>query len=133
MFKEFRKFILRGNVIDLAIGVIIGAAFNGLVQALVKDILTPFIAALYKQPDFSTLSFTIHGSQFMYGDFLNAAISFVIVAIAVYFFVVMPMNHFLSKFKSQPAEPPKTKKCQQCLSDIPVEAKRCAFCTQIVE
>ncbi len=132
ILKEFKKFILRGNVMDLAIGVVIGAAFNSVVQALVKDILTPLIAAIYKQPDFSSLSVTIRGSQFFYGDFINALISFIIVALAVYFFVVLPMNRFMAKFNTQPAEPPKTKKCQECLSEIPVSAKRCAFCTQEV-
>ncbi len=132
MLKEFKTFILRGNVLDLAIGVVIGAAFNGLVQALVKDILTPAISAIWKQPDFSTLSFSINGSQFLYGDFLNAVISFIIVAIAVYFFVVVPANHFMARFSAQPAEPPKTKKCPQCLSEVPVAATRCAHCTQSI-
>ncbi len=132
ILKEFKKFILRGNVMDLAIGVVIGAAFNGVVQALVKDILTPLIGAIYQQPDFSSLTVTLHGSQFFYGDFLNSLISFIIVAFAVYFFVVLPMNRFMNKFNTQPAEPPKTKKCLECLSEIPVEAKRCAFCAQPV-
>jgi large conductance mechanosensitive channel len=107
--KGFRDFILRGNVVDLAVGVVIGAAFNSVVQSLVKDVLTPFIAAIVKQPDFSKLQFTIHGSVFMYGEFLNALISFLIVAAAIYFFVVLPINKMVTRFK-KPAEPEPEKK-----------------------
>src|SRR5260370_607871 len=105
MFKGFRDFVLRGNVVDLAVGVVIGAAFGTVVTALVKDVLTPFIAAVVKQPDFSKLTFTLNGSQFLYGDFLNALISFIIVAFTVYFFVVLPMNRLLARFK-KPGLPP---------------------------
>lgn len=133
IIQDFKKFILRGNALDLAIGVVIGAAFSGLVQSLVKDIITPFIAAIWDQPDFSSLAFSINGSQFMYGNFLNALISLVIVAFAVFFFIVRPMNKFLARFGPQPADPPKTKKCPQCLSDIPDEAKRCSHCTQLLD
>jgi large conductance mechanosensitive channel len=133
MLKGFKEFILRGNVVDMAVGIVIGAAFGTVVTALVKDLLTPFIAAIVKAPNFSGMTFTINGSQFMYGDLINAVISFLIVAAAVYFFVVMPINKLMEKFhKPAPAEPPKTKKCPQCLSDIPLAAKRCAFCTQPV-
>ena len=106
--KGFRDFILRGNVIDLAVGVVIGAAFNTVVQSLVKDVLTPFIAALVRQPDFSKLQFTIHGSVFLYGEFLNAAISFIIVAGTVYFFVVLPVNKMILRFKGPAQNPAKT-------------------------
>jgi len=104
--KGFRDFILRGNVVDLAVGVVVGAAFGAVVSSLVKDILTPFIAALVQQPDFSKLQFTLHGSVFLYGDFLNALISFLIVAATIYFFVVLPVNRLLARFKG-PAEAPK--------------------------
>ncbi len=105
--KGFRDFILRGNVIDLAVGVVIGAAFNSVVQALVKDVLTPFIAALVKQPDFSKLQFTLHGSMFLYGDFLNALISFIIIAATIYFFVVLPVNKMILRFKGPAKNPAK--------------------------
>src|SRR5690348_1100251 len=105
MLKGFREFILRGNVVDLAVGVVVGAAFGAVVSALVKDILTPFIAAIVKEPDFSALTFTINGSQFMYGDFLNALISFLIVSATIYLFVVLPINKLMTKFK-KPGPPP---------------------------
>ncbi len=107
MIKGFRDFVLRGNVVDLAVGVMIGAAFSAVVSSLVKDIMTPFIAAIIKQPDFSTLSFTVNGSKFLYGDFLNALISFVIVAATIYFFVVMPVNKLMTRFKGSPESPKK--------------------------
>ena len=133
MFKEtlrgFKTFILRGNVIDLAVGIMIGAAFNSVISSLVKDILTPFIAAIVAKPDFSKLSFTIHGSQFAYGDFLNNLFSFLITAIAVYFFVVLPINKLNQKLgpKGPPSEAA-TKQCPECLSNIPAKARRCAYC-----
>ena len=127
----FKDFILRGNVVDLAVGVVIGAAFGTLVNSLVKDLLTPFIAAIVKAPDFSALSFTLNGSVFMYGNFLNALISFLIVATAIYFFVVLPLNKFLAKTKkSEVVKEPETKRCPECLSEIPQAAVRCAHCTQ---
>ena len=107
MIKGFRDFILRGNVVDLAVGVMIGAAFTAVVNSLVKDMMTPFIAAIIKQPDFSTLSFTINGSKFLYGDFLNALLTFVIVAITIYFFVVLPVNKLLTRFRGSPEAPKK--------------------------
>ena len=133
MLKGFKEFILRGSVVDLAVGVMVGAAFNSIVTALVKDLLTPFIAAIVKQPDFSKLTFTINGSQFLYGDFVNALISFLIVAVAVYFFVVLPINALTAKMKKNapPAEVT-IKACPECLSNIPIGAKRCAFCTSSV-
>ena len=108
MFKDFKEFILRGNVVDLAVGVIIGAAFGGIVTALVKDLITPLIAAIGSQPDFSSLSFTINGSKFMYGDFFNALLSFVIQALTVYFAVVLPINAMLARVKKQEAATPAT-------------------------
>jgi len=107
MIKGFRNFILRGNVVDLAVGVMIGAAFTAVVNSLVKDLMTPFIAAIIKQPDFSTLSFTINGSKFLYGDFLNALLTFVIVAVTIYFFVVLPVNKLLTRFRGSPEAPKK--------------------------
>ena len=132
MLNGFKQFILRGNVLDLAVGVVIGAAFNSVVSALVKDLLTPLIAAIVRAPNFANLTFTIHKSQFLYGDFLNSIISFIIEAAAVYFFVVLPVNELISKMhKPIPPADPTTKKCPECLSDIPLEAKRCAFCTSV--
>jgi large conductance mechanosensitive channel len=125
----FRKFILRGNVVDLAVGVVIGAAFGAVVTAVVKDLITPVIAAIGGKPDFSSLTFTVHKSRFLYGDFLNAVISFLLVAAAIYFFVVLPVNRLMSRFKTEPDVETPTKECPECLSAIPVAARRCAFCT----
>ena len=130
--KEFKQFLLRGNVVDLAVGVVVGAAFGTIVTALVSDLLTPLISAIAKAPDFSGLSFTINGSQFMYGHFINALISFILVAGSVFFFVVKPMNILIAKSKKEPPADPTTKKCNECLSEIPLEAKRCAHCGQAV-
>jgi large conductance mechanosensitive channel len=133
MLKGFKEFILRGNVVDLAVGVVVGAAFGTVVTALVKDLLTPFVAAIVKAPDFSGLSFTLNGSTFLYGDFLNALVAFLIVAIAVYFFVVLPINALIEKAKKAPVPTdPTEKKCNECLSDIPIGAKRCKFCTAVI-
>ncbi len=130
MFKGFRDFVLRGNVVDLAVGVVIGAAFGTVVTAFVKDLLTPIIAAIVKKPDFSGFSFQLNGAKFLYGDFVNAIISFLLIAAAVYYFVVLPVNHLMKKFEKQAL--PDKKKCPECQSDIPVEARRCGFCTQVV-
>ncbi|MGB8889272.1 MAG: large conductance mechanosensitive channel protein MscL [Candidatus Korobacteraceae bacterium] len=130
MFKGFRDFVLRGNVVDLAVGVVIGAAFGTVVSAFVKDLLTPLIAALVQKPDFSGFSFELHGSKFLYGDFVNAVISFLLIAAAVYYFVVLPVNHLMKKFEK--AALPDKKKCPECQSDIPIAARRCGFCTQPV-
>ncbi|KKR43407.1 MAG: Large conductance mechanosensitive channel protein [Parcubacteria group bacterium GW2011_GWF1_40_6] len=132
MLKEFKQFLLRGNVVDLAVGVVIGAAFGTVVSAVVADLLTPLIAAIAKVPDFSRLFFEINGSKFMYGHFINALISFILVASAVFFFVVKPMNMLVSRSKKGPPADPTTKKCAECLSEIPIEAKRCAHCTQAI-
>lgn len=132
MLKEFKQFLLRGNVVDLAVGVVVGAAFGTVVTALVTDVLTPFISAVARVPDFSGLSFTINGSQFRYGHFFNALISFLLVAGAVFFFVVKPMNVLISRSRKEPPADPTTKKCKECLSEIPIEAKRCSHCAQVV-
>lgn len=130
VIKGFKQFILRGNAIDLAVGVIVGAAFSSVVTALVKDILTPFIGVIAKVPDLSTLTFTVRGSKFLYGDFLNVTISFLLSATAIYFFIVVPINILNARHKkSQEAAAPTTKKCPECLSDIPLAATRCAHCT----
>lgn len=129
MFKGFKQFILRGNVVDLAVGVVIGAAFTSIVNSLVKDVLTPFIGAIFKQPDFSGIFFTINHSKFLIGNFLNALISFLIVSATVYFFVVTPINTLIARARKEAPTDPTTKKCSECLLEIPLEAKRCAFCT----
>ena len=129
----FKAFLLRGNVVDLAVGVVIGAAFGSVVTAFTKDLLTPFIAAIVGKPDFSAIKFTINGSQFAIGDLINAIVSFVLVAAAVYYFVVLPVNAMVARFRRAPAPAdPTTKKCPECLSEIPIEAKRCAHCTMAV-
>ena len=130
MFKGFKQFILRGNVLDLAVAVVMGGAFGAVVTALVKDLLTPLIAAVAKAPDFSALSFQVNGSKFLLGDFINSLISFLLIAIAVYFFVIMPVNALMARLNRGEAPPdPTTKKCPECLSDVAIAAKRCAFCT----
>ena len=130
MLKGFKEFVLRGNVIDLAVAVVIGAAFGAVIAALVKDLLTPLIAALVGKPDFSSLGLTVHGSRLLVGDFLNALISFLLIAAAVYFFVVMPVNAMIARRKRGEVPPdPTTKTCPECLSDVPIAARRCAFCT----
>ena len=126
MLKEFRTFLLRGNLVDLAIAVVIGAAFGAVVTALVSDLVTPLIAAIGGQPDFSDLSFTINSSKFLYGDFLNALISFVTIAAAVFFFVVRPVNRLMERRKTEPPVDEQTRSCPECLSEIPVAARRCA-------
>ena len=133
MLKGFRDFILRGNVVDLAVAVVIGAAFGAIVTALVGDIITPLIAAIVQKPDFSYLILNVNGGKIKYGDFLNALISFLLIAASVYFFVVVPVNALLNRFKKPvPAAPPTTKPCPECLSDIPTAAKRCSHCAQPV-
>ena len=132
VFEGFKNFILRGNAVDLAVGVVIGASFGTVVTTLVKGLLTPFIGAIARVPDFSGLYFTLNGSKFMYGEFINALISFLLVAAAIYFCVVLPMNILMSKLKKKEAAVVTTKKCHECLSEIPLEAKRCAHCAQPV-
>jgi len=130
--KGFRDFILRGNVVDLAIAVVIGVAFSGVVTAFVKDLITPLIAAIGGQPDFSQIYFTINNSKFMIGDFLNTIISFLIIAAVVYFFVVLPINELMKRFKPAPA-PETTRDCPYCTSKIAKAASRCPFCTSEVQ
>ena len=132
MLKEFKQFLLRGKVVDLAVGVVIGAAFGTIVTALVADLLTPLIAAVVKVQDFSVIYFTINGSKFMIGNFINSLISFLLVATAVFFFVVKPMNILIKRSHVEPPIDPTTKKCTECLSEIPLEAKRCSHCGQPV-
>jgi len=133
MLSGFKQFILRGNVVDLAVGVVIGAAFGGVVAAFTKDLLTPLLAALIGKPDFSALTFTLNGSVFAVGDFINALISFLLIAAAVYFFVVTPINALVSRMRKAPVPAdPTTRKCPECLSEIPLDARRCAHCTQPV-
>jgi large conductance mechanosensitive channel len=129
MVKGFKAFLLRGNVIDLAIAVVIGVAFTAVVTAFVKDLVTPLIAAIGGQPDFAGLSFTINNSKFLYGDFINNVVAFVLVAIVIYFFVVLPFTALIARFHKEPPADPTTKKCTECLSEIPIDARRCAFCT----
>lgn len=131
MLSGFKQFILRGNVVDMAVGVVIGAAFGGVVTALTKDLLTPLIAAIVGKPDFSNISFTINGTQFPVGDFINAVVAFLLVAAAIYFFVVTPVNALVARMRKDPAPAdPTTKKCPECLSEIPIDARRCAYCAQ---
>lgn len=128
--KGFKQFIMRGNVLDLAVAVVMGAAFGAVVTALVKDLITPIIAAIVGKPDFSALVFSVNGSKFMIGDFVNAIVSFLLVSAAIYFFVVLPVNTLMARMRRGEAAPdPTTKKCPECLSDVPIAARRCAFCT----
>jgi large conductance mechanosensitive channel len=132
IFNDFRQFLLRGNVVDLAVAVVIGAAFGAVITAMVEDLLTPLIAAIGGQQDFSALDFTINDSIFRYGDFLNKVFTFVVVAAAVFFFVVVPINALIARSRKEPPADPTTRKCPECLSEIPIDARRCAFCTSQV-
>ena len=127
--KGFKAFLLRGNVVDLAVGVVIGVAFGSVVTAFVKDLMTPLIAALFGQPNFANLTFTINNSKFLYGDFLNVLIAFLIIAAVIYFLVVIPYTAMVERSHKEPPADPTTKKCTECLSEIPIDARRCAFCT----
>jgi large conductance mechanosensitive channel len=129
MVKEFREFILRGNLVDLAVAVVIGTAFTAVVNSLVKSLFTPLIAAIAGDPDFSGLTFTVNGSVFRYGEFVNALITFLIVATVLFFFVVKPVNALLARVKTEPPVAEETRDCPECLSQIPKEARRCAYCT----
>jgi large conductance mechanosensitive channel len=129
MLKGFRQFLMRGNVVDLAVAVVIGAAFGAVITSFVTNILTPLIAAVAGKPDFSALSVDLNGSKILYGNFLNALISFVLIAAAVYFFIIAPLNAWEARRKRGEAPPdPTTKQCHECLSEIPIAAKRCAHC-----
>ena len=128
--KGFKQFILRGNVLDLAVAVVMGAAFGAVVTALVKDLLTPLIAAIVGSPDFSGITVSVRGSKLLVGEFLNAVLAFLMLAVVVYFFVVLPVNSLMARLRRGEAAPdPTTKKCPECLSDVPIAARRCAFCT----
>ncbi len=133
MLSGFKKFILRGNAIDLAVGVVIGAAFNSLVSSIVMGLISPLVAAIFKAPDFSYMAFTINGSHFNYGLAINSLISFLLVAFTVYFLVVLPLNKLMAKFKKEPEAIPTTKICPECASAIPHAAKRCPLCTSVLE
>jgi large conductance mechanosensitive channel len=130
--KGFKAFLLRGNVVELAIAVVIGVAFGVVITAFVKDLVTPLIAAIGGQPDFSTMSFTVNNSKFLYGDFINALIAFLIIAAVIYFFVVIPYTAMVQRARKEPPADPTTTKCPECLSEIPIGARRCAFCGEIV-
>lgn len=129
VLKEFRQFILRGNLVDLATAVVIGTAFGAVISALVKDLITPLIAAIGGKPDFSALKFTINGSQFLYGHFLNAALAFLLVAFVIFFMVIKPVNTLMARYRPEQAADRETRDCPECLSSIPAAARRCAFCT----
>ncbi|HSX47626.1 MAG TPA: large conductance mechanosensitive channel protein MscL [Patescibacteria group bacterium] len=134
MLKDFKKFVLRGNVVDLAVAVVIGAAFGAIITSLVKDMATPLIAAIGGKPDFSKLTFTINNSQFLYGDFINAIISFLLIASMIFFFVVQPLNKLIGRYNpSEDVLKPKERDCPSCLSSIPAAAKRCKYCTSNVK
>ena len=130
--NEFKAFLLRGNLVDTAVGIVIGLAFAAVITAFVGDLITPLIAAIAGKPDFSALSFTIHKSHFLYGAFLNALISFVVVAAVLFYFVVKPVNALVARRRTEPPVGETTRQCPECLSEIPVQAKRCAFCTTVV-
>jgi large conductance mechanosensitive channel len=133
LLRDFKTFLLRGNVVDLAVAVVVGAAFGAVITALVRDLLTPIIALIVGKPNFSNLSFTINSSHFLYGDFINFLISFISIAAAVFFFVVQPVNALMRRRKTQPDVESETRACSECLSDIPAQARRCAFCTSVQE
>src|ERR1700674_654892 len=131
MLKGFKQFVFRGNVLDLAVAVIIGGAFVAVVTALVKDLVTPLIAAIFGKPDFSAIKFTVNQSTFLIGDFINAMVAFLLVAASVYFAIVVPVNAMTERLNRGQAPPDPTKKsCPECLSEVPIAARRCAFCTQ---
>lgn len=129
LLNDFKAFILRGNVVDLAVAVVVGAAFKSIVDAFVADLITPLVAAIGGNQDFSTLHFKINDSVFRYGDLLNQVISFLIIAAVVFFFIVTPVNAMMARARKEPPADPSEKKCPECLSEIPLEARRCAFCT----
>jgi len=133
VMKDFKEFLLRGNLVDMAVGIVIGLAFAAVVTALVSDLVTPLIAAIGGKPDFGALSFTINKSHFLYGAFLNAVITFVVIAAVVFYLVVKPVNALMAMRRTEPAVDATTGPCPYCLSDIPLAATRCAFCTAEVE
>jgi large conductance mechanosensitive channel len=130
--KDFREFLLRGNLVDMAVGIVIGVAFAAVVTALVSDLVTPLIAAIGGKPNFGSLSFTINGSHFLYGQFFDALLAFVVIAAVVFFLVVKPVNRLMAMRRTEPDVAATTHACPECLSQIPLAAKRCAFCTAVV-
>jgi large conductance mechanosensitive channel len=132
MLREFRSFILRGNLVDLAIAVVVGTAFTAVVNAIVKDLITPLIAAIGGEPNFGNLSFTINGSRFAYGDFLNALVTFLLVSAVLFFLVIKPVNALMDALRTEPEVESPTRPCPECLSQIPWAASRCMFCTSEV-
>jgi large conductance mechanosensitive channel len=130
--RGFKAFLLRGNVVELATAVVIGVAFGVVITAFVKDLVTPLIAAIGGQPDFSSMSFTINNSKFLYGDFLNALLAFLLIAAVIYFLVIVPYTALMARAKKEPPADPTTRKCPECMSEIPTDARRCAFCGEIV-
>jgi large conductance mechanosensitive channel len=132
VLKEFRDFVMRGNVVDLAVAVVIGAAFGAVVNGVVEDLITPLIAAIGGKSDFANLAFTINGSEFRYGDLINKLLTFVIVAAVVFFLVVKPLNAVMARLRPEPPLDKPTRECPECLSAIPEAARRCAFCTASV-
>ncbi|MGH7904528.1 MAG: large conductance mechanosensitive channel protein MscL [Candidatus Dormibacteraceae bacterium] len=130
--KDFKAFLLRGNMLDLAVAVVIGIAFGAVIAALVKDLLTPLIAAIVGKPDFSGLTFTVNHSKFLYGEFINAVISFLIIAAVVFFLVIKPVNALMARSRRERPPDPTTARCPECLSEIPIGARRCAFCTAML-
>src|SRR5258708_39746983 len=128
--RGFKAFLLRGNVVELAVAVVIAVAFGLVITAFVKDLVTPLVAALFGKPDFGALTFTVNNSKFLYGDFINAVVSFVIVAAVIYFFVVVPYTALMARARKEPPADPTTKKCTECLSEIPKDARRCPLCAQ---
>jgi len=132
MLDGFKKFILRGNVVDMAVGVVVGAAFGTVVTSITKGVLTPLIGAVVRLPNFSEIKFHLHGSEFLIGDVMNAVIAFLLIAAAVYFFVVVPINWLLARMHKEEQAAPQTRKCPECLSEIPIQARRCSHCTQSV-
>ncbi|GAB4329372.1 MAG: large conductance mechanosensitive channel protein MscL [Dehalococcoidia bacterium] len=129
VLREFRTFLLRGNVVDLAVAVVVGVAFGAVVTSFVEDLITPLIAAIAGEPDFATLTFTINESTFRYGNFINQVLAFVLIAAAVFFAVVKPVNALVARARREPPTDPATRKCPECLSEVPIGARRCAFCT----
>jgi large conductance mechanosensitive channel len=132
MLKDFKQFILRGNLVDLAVAVVLGVAFAAMISALVKDLITPLIAAIGAKPNFGNLTFTLNGSTFRYGDFIDALLSFLIIAVIVFFLVIVPFNHFLKRVGMAPPEEPTRKPCPECTTEIPEAARRCPACTAVL-
>ncbi len=130
--KDFKAFLLRGNLVDMAVGVVIGVALAAVITALVSDLVTPLIAAIGGKPDFSTLSFTVNKSHFLYGAFINALLAFVVIAAVVFFLVIRPVNTLMARRRTEPPADETNQKCPECLSEIPIGARRCAFCTAVI-